>query len=126
VLAVDDNAVNLLVLEQMLGAFGHHVVKAASGAEGLAAAAQAPFDVVLMDIQMPGMSGVEALKRLRAGGGPNARTPVVAVTADVVSGGRDRYCGLGFDDHASKPIQIAELMATIARALAGAETSVAA
>jgi signal transduction histidine kinase/CheY-like chemotaxis protein len=118
VLAVDDNAVNLLVLEQLLTAFGHQVVKASDGPEALALLAAEPFDLVLMDIQMPRMSGVEALERLRAGDGPNRAAPVVALTADVVSGGRDKYLALGFTDHASKPIQIAELMAAVSRAVA--------
>jgi Signal transduction histidine kinase len=117
VLAVDDNAVNLLVLDQMLSAFGAMVVKAASGAEGLELLAGQSFDLVLMDIQMPGMSGLEALQRLRETPGPNREAPVVALTADVTSGGRERYLGLGFTEHAAKPIQAPDLLAAIARAL---------
>jgi CheY-like chemotaxis protein len=117
---VDDNGVNLLVFEQLLTTFGHEVVKAASGPEALELAAAQPFDIVLMDIQMPGMSGIEALEALRAAPGPNRTTPVVAITADVTSGGRDRYLELGFDDHASKPIQIKTLTDAMARALAPA------
>ncbi|HEX5261949.1 MAG TPA: ATP-binding protein, partial [Phenylobacterium sp.] len=118
ILAVDDNAVNLLVLDQVLASFGHQVVKAASGAEALSILAVDRFDLVLMDIQMPEMSGVEALRRLHADAGPNRRTPVVALTADVTSGGRQRYLELGFREHCSKPIQIPELIETIARAVA--------
>ena len=118
VLAVDDNAVNLLVLDQLLGSLGHQVAKAASGSEALAALAAEPFDVVLLDIQMPEMTGIEVLDRLRAAGGPNRRVPVVALTADVTSGGRERYLALGFTEHTSKPIQIQELMEAMARAVA--------
>ncbi|MCR5873317.1 ATP-binding protein [Phenylobacterium sp. J426] len=117
VLAVDDNAVNLLVLDQLLNAFDAMVMKAASGPEALELLATQPFDLVLMDIQMPGMTGVEVLQRLRAAAGPNRAAPVIALTADVTSGGRERYLALGFDEHTSKPIQIGELMASIARAL---------
>jgi signal transduction histidine kinase/CheY-like chemotaxis protein len=117
ILAVDDNAVNLLVLDQLLAAFDALVVKAASGPEALELLDAQPFDLVLMDIQMPGMTGVEALKRLRETSGPNRQVPVVALTADVTSGGRDRYLSLGFTEHASKPIQIGELMASMTRAL---------
>jgi len=124
VLAVDDNAVNLLVLEQVLTTFGHDVVKAASGPEALAALAAEAFDVVLLDIQMPEMTGIEVLELLRATDGPNRNAPVVALTADVTSGGRERYLGLGFTEHASKPIQIQEVMETIGRALA-ATTAIA-
>lgn len=121
VLAVDDNHVNLLVLEQLLGAAGVEVIRANSGAEALAMLAVEPVDVVLMDIQMPEMTGIEALQRLRESGGLNGDTPVVALTADVTSGGRERYLALGFDDHAAKPIQIAELLGAVSRALQAGE-----
>nr|MEA2797027.1 two-component system, sensor histidine kinase [Phenylobacterium sp.] len=118
ILTVDDNAVNLLVLDQLLSSFEHEVAKAASGAEALAALAVTPFDLVLLDIQMPGMTGVEVLQQLRAGDGPNRDAPVVALTADVTSGGRKRYLELGFTEHSAKPIQIQELMEAIERAMA--------
>ncbi|MDB5493048.1 MAG: sensor histidine kinase/response regulator [Phenylobacterium sp.] len=120
VLAVDDNAVNLLVLDQLLTSLGHQVAKAASGREALEAMAAEPFDLVLLDIQMPGMTGIEVLATLRGQGGPNRHAPVVALTADVTSGGRERYLTLGFTEHAAKPIQIQELMAAIGRAMAAA------
>jgi signal transduction histidine kinase/ActR/RegA family two-component response regulator len=118
VLAVDDNAVNLLVLDQLLSSFGHEVAKAASGAEALSVMAERAFDLVLLDIQMPGMTGVEVLEKLRAGDGPNRDAPVVALTADVTSGGRKRYLDLGFTEHSPKPIQIEALLESIARAVA--------
>jgi two-component system, sensor histidine kinase len=118
ILAVDDNAVNLLVLDQLLASFGHEVAKASSGAEALAQMGERPFDLILLDIQMPGMTGVEVLQQLRGEAGPNRDAPVVALTADVTSGGRQRYLELGFTEHSSKPIQIQELMDSIARAMA--------
>ena len=118
VLAVDDNAVNLLVLDQLLGSLGHQVAKASSGLEALAAMAVEPCDLVLMDIQMPEMNGVDVLKRMRAEDGPNRHAPVVALTADVTSGGRTRYLELGFTEHAAKPIQIQDLIQAMARAMA--------
>jgi signal transduction histidine kinase/CheY-like chemotaxis protein len=118
VLAVDDNPVNLVVLDQLLTSLGHTVVKAASGAEALEILAREPFEIVLMDIHMPGMSGLEALKQLRISRGPNRATPVIALTADVTSGGRDSFLDLGFDEHASKPIQVEALVEAMARALA--------
>jgi len=117
VLAVDDNKVNLMVAEQMLKALGHDVATAVDGPQALEMLAQQPFDIVLMDIQMPGMSGIEALSALRRANGPNRTVPVLALTADVVSGGRERYLGLGFTEHASKPIQIPDLLAAMERAL---------
>jgi len=119
VLAVDDNAVNLLVLDQLLSAFGHDVSKAASGPEALGLLAAQSFDIVLLDIQMPGMTGVECLQMLRETPGPNQLVPVVALTADVTSGGREHFRDLGFTDHESKPIQVQSLVEAMSRALAG-------
>jgi signal transduction histidine kinase/CheY-like chemotaxis protein len=117
VLAVDDNAVNLLVLDQLLTSLGHNVIKAAGGPEGLEILESQHCDLVLMDIQMPGMTGIVALERLRDAPGPNREVPVVALTADVTSGGRDRYLGLGFDEHCTKPIQVEDLISAMSRAL---------
>jgi signal transduction histidine kinase/CheY-like chemotaxis protein len=120
-LIVDDNAVNLLVLEQLLAPFGHRIVTASEGPEALERLARQAFDMVLMDIQMPGMTGIEVLRRLRATPGPNADVPVIALTADVTSGGRARYLELGFNEHGAKPIQIVDLLGAMARALCGSE-----
>jgi signal transduction histidine kinase/ActR/RegA family two-component response regulator len=116
-LIVDDNAVNLLVLDQLLAAFGHRVAKASSGGEALEMLGRQAFDLVLMDIQMPQMTGIEALRLLRDSPGPNRGAPVIALTADVTSGGRARYVDLGFSDHASKPVQIGELVQVIGRVM---------
>ena len=109
ILIVDDNPVNLKVLDQILAAFGHQVTKAGDGPEALAAAARRPFDVILLDIQMPGMSGVEALKALRETDGPNRETRALAVTADVLSRDRGGYLSLGFCGHIAKPIRVNDL-----------------
>ncbi|MDO9336771.1 MAG: ATP-binding protein [Caulobacter sp.] len=114
ILAVDDNAVNLMVLEQILAAFGHQVSRAVSGPEALERLGVAAFDLVLMDIQMPGMTGIEALTALRGQPGPNQDTPVIAVTADVLTRDRKAYVGLGFNGQVSKPVQIPALMAELA------------
>jgi signal transduction histidine kinase/CheY-like chemotaxis protein len=118
VLAVDDNAVNLMVLEQFLTSFGHDITRAGGGPEALELLAGQAFDVVLLDIHMPGMTGPEVLRSLRATAGPNRQTTVVALTADVTSGGLQHYLDLGFDDHVSKPIQVIELAQALARAAA--------
>jgi CheY-like chemotaxis protein len=116
ILIVDDNEVNLLVLDQLLGSLGHAVVKAASASEGLEQLGRAAFDLVLTDIHMPGMTGVEMLHALRERPGRNQDVPVIALTADVTSGGRQRYLDLGFADHAAKPIQLENLLGAIAGA----------
>jgi signal transduction histidine kinase/CheY-like chemotaxis protein len=118
ILIVDDNPTNLMVLEQVLRALGHDTVKATDGPDALDLCGSQAFDLAVMDIQMPGMSGVEVLRRLRGAPGPNRRIPVVALTADVTSGGRAHYLGAGFNEHCSKPIQIPELMGAIGRAVA--------
>ena len=116
-LAVDDNATNLLVLDQLLSSLGHHVAKALSGAQALEVLASQSFDLVLTDIQMPEMTGTELLKRLRAEPGPNRDVPVLALTADVTSGGRQHYLDQGFTEHAAKPIQLEALLEAVACAL---------
>lgn len=118
VLAVDDNAINLMVLEQLLSSLGHAVSKAPGGEAALDALADESFDLVLTDIQMPAMNGSQLLAHIRATQGPNRSVPVIALTADVVSGGRQRYLDEGFTEHASKPIQLQELLDAILRATA--------
>src|SRR5258706_11070478 len=117
VLHVDDDPMNLRVVEEILTAFGHKSVRAASGAEALSRLAEQRFDVVLMDIHMPGMSGVEAVQHLRASEGPAAETPVIALTADVVSRRPEDYRALGFQDFVSKPILVSGLLAAIKTAV---------
>jgi signal transduction histidine kinase len=118
ILAVDDNGVNLMVLDQVLSALGHEVTRATSGPEALELAGRQAFDLVLMDIQMPGMSGIEAVAQLRARPGPNRAAPAVAVSADVLSHSRDDYLKLGFSGQVAKPIQVPALAAEIAAVIA--------
>lgn len=108
VLVVDDNNTNQEVARALLEAIGATVETASSGPEGLAALDDADFDLVLMDIHMPGMSGIEALRAIREAG--HALLPVIALTADAMSGERERLLGLGFNDYLSKPIEPAALV----------------
>ena len=78
--------------------------------------AERPFDVILMDIHMPGMSGIEAVERLRALPGPEHATPIIALTADVISRHPSEYRALGFDDFVAKPILVSGLLEAIKRA----------
>jgi CheY-like chemotaxis protein len=116
ILHVDDDPMNLRVVEEILTAFHHTSVKATSGAEALQRLAEQPFDVVLMDIHMPGMSGVQAVERLRAAPGPERHTPVIALTADIVSRHPSEYAALGFNDFVAKPILVSGLLDAIKRA----------
>jgi signal transduction histidine kinase/CheY-like chemotaxis protein len=119
ILAVDDNPVNLAVLEHLLTAVGQQVTAAPGGQEALDLLAARPFDLVLMDIHMPRIGGGEVLAQVRAADGPNRATPMIALTADALSGGRERYLELGFSGYATKPVQAAQLLAEIAVAMAG-------
>ncbi len=114
ILVVDDNAVNLTVLEQVLAALGHAVVCARGGPEALEITAQRAVDIVLLDIQMPGMSGPETLARMRLQDGPNRAVPAIAVTADVLSHDQAGYNALGFRGYVPKPIQVSVLAAALA------------
>ncbi len=123
VLVVEDNPVNQEVIGQMLRQLGLAVRVAGSAMQGLRALCEAHFDLVLMDIQMPGMDGVEALTWFRRGPGgrfdfltPPA-TPVVAVTANALGGDEERYLALGFDDYLSKPFRQSQLLAMLSKRL---------
>ena len=106
---------NLRVVQEILVAFGHQAVMASSGAEALDRLAVEAFDIVLMDIHMPGMTGLETVAALRAGDGPAAKIPVIALTADVYSRRPAEYLALGFQDFVPKPILVSSLMAAIKR-----------
>ena len=114
VLVVDDNRINRTVAQAVLEAAGAQVVAAEDGQDCLDKLRAGRFDIVLMDIHMPRMDGVEALRRIRAGeAGPRA-VPVLALTADAMSDECERLIAQGFDDVHPKPIQPAELMFTVA------------
>lgn len=115
VLHVDDDPMNLRVVQEILGAFGHQAVMACSGPEALDRLAVESFDLVLLDIHMPGMTGIEVIERLRATDGPQRAVPVIALTADVYSRRPAEYVALGFNDFVSKPILVSGLMASIKR-----------
>ena len=116
ILHVDDDPMNLRVVEEILTAFHHRTVKVGSGAEALERLAEQSFDVVLMDIHMPRMSGIQAVERLRGMPGPERDTPVIALTADVVSRHPSEYRALGFNDFVAKPILVSGLLDAIKRA----------
>ncbi len=107
---------NLRVVEEILTAFKHNAVKASSGAEALQLMAQQSFDVVLMDIHMPGMTGIETVEKLRDLTSPICDIPVIALTADVLSRRPSEYLALGFSDFVSKPIRVSGLLDAIKRA----------
>jgi CheY-like chemotaxis protein/HPt (histidine-containing phosphotransfer) domain-containing protein len=119
-LLAEDIELNRDLLGDMLGRHGHEVVFAEDGAEAVELASRGGFDVVLMDVQMPVMDGVEATRRIRALPPPAGRVPIVALTANVMASERERYLGAGMDGHVMKPVEWGELFAALARHGGGA------
>jgi CheY-like chemotaxis protein len=115
VLLAEDNPINALLARTLLAQAGCIVTSAQDGEEALAAAAAAPYDLVLLDIRMPRLDGVEAAQRIRAGRGPSARAPIVALTANAGEDERARAFQVGMDDFITKPIDAARLLAVAAR-----------
>jgi CheY-like chemotaxis protein len=113
VLVVEDNALNLKLVRDVLGHAGYRVLEAGDAERGIALArAEAP-DLILMDIQLPGLDGVEALGRLRDDAA-TAAIPVVALTALAMKEDRERFLGAGFDGSLEKPLNVPELPAQVA------------
>ncbi len=118
ILVVDDDARNLRLAVSVLEQAGYEVLFAEDGAEGVEAALAHAPELVLMDMQMPGMDGVSALRRLRAEPRTAALT-VVALTAFAMKGDRERLLQEGFDGYLEKPIRYKEFLASVAALLQG-------
>ena len=119
VLAADDIDTNRLVIEKMLEMIGLDPVMANGGEEAIEACARERFDLLLLDISMPGIDGIEALHTIREDERRRGldRTPAIAVTANVLSHQVNAYMEEGFDDHLAKPIDVKELKAIMMRLL---------
>ena len=112
ILVVEDNGKNMKLFRDVLLAKGYRTLAATTGEEAVALAVEHSPDLVLMDIQLPGIDGVAALGRLRADD-RTASVPVVALTAQAMEGDRERFLAAGFDGYVSKPVNIAEFVATV-------------
>jgi len=121
ILVVEDNPTNRMVAKLILEELGAQVETADDGALGLAAVQERPFDLVLMDVQMPNMDGVEATLRIRSLPSPAGRTPIVGLTANVMEHERATYLMAGMQSVIGKPLDLAELVEAIERALARTE-----
>jgi signal transduction histidine kinase/DNA-binding response OmpR family regulator len=115
VLLAEDNPINALLARTLLNRMGGVVTLAQDGAEAIAAAAAAPFDLIFLDIRMPRLDGLEAAARIRAGGGPSAAAPIVALTADAGQHERTLAFQAGMDDFITKPIDATRLLAVAER-----------
>ena len=114
VLVVEDNVKNMKLFRDVLEAAGFRTLAATTAGEAVDVAAEQGPDLVLMDIQLPDFDGVEALRRLRADE-RTASTPVLALTAQAMEGDRERFLAAGFDGYLSKPVDIADFVATVRR-----------
>ena len=119
VLLAEDNVVNQRVATLMLERIGHRTDVVANGLEAVAAVTSTPYDVVLMDVQMPELDGLEATRRIRAELPPDRQPRIVAMTANALSEDRERCLEAGMDDYLAKPVRREELAAALGRASLG-------
>jgi CheY-like chemotaxis protein len=120
ILIVEDNEKNRKLERDLLAFHGYRIAEAETAEDGLRLALETPSALILMDIQLPGMNGIEALGRLRAD--PRTRgIPVIAVTASAMSQDRKKIMSAGFDGYQSKPINVKEFVAAVRQTLDGAK-----
>jgi two-component system, cell cycle response regulator DivK len=112
ILIVEDNEKNMKLFRDVLTARGYHALGATSGEDAIDLALSARPALLLMDVQLPGISGVDALQRLRSDE-RTASIPVLALTAQAMHGDRERFLDAGFDGYLSKPVDIIELLRTV-------------
>ncbi|MBN4016374.1 PAS domain S-box protein [Rhodospirillaceae bacterium AH-315-P19] len=115
ILLAEDNQVNQLLVCLMLQKKGHRVDAVGNGIEAVKAVQTIPYDLILMDVQMPEMGGLEATAKIRALPGGVAAIPIIALTANAMKGDRESYLEAGMDDYVSKPIDEAKLLRVLAR-----------
>ncbi|OIQ49741.1 Aerobic respiration control sensor protein ArcB [Pseudodesulfovibrio hydrargyri] len=117
VLLADDNPLNRELATTLLSEQGHRVLAVKNGIEALNALRESPFDLVLMDVQMPIMDGVSATRAIRDpnSGALDPNIPIVALTAHALKGDRERFLDVGMDDYIAKPIKMRDFYNTIAR-----------
>jgi two-component system, sensor histidine kinase and response regulator len=113
VLLAEDNRINQVLAVSLLERAGHRVDAVANGIEAVAAVGKIPYDVVLMDVHMPEMDGLEATAAIRRLGGAHGRVPIIALTANAMPGDRERFIAAGMDDYIAKPIVIDQFLDTV-------------
>jgi light-regulated signal transduction histidine kinase (bacteriophytochrome)/ActR/RegA family two-component response regulator len=118
ILVADDSSINRDIAHAFLRAAGHQVAFAEDGQEAVAAAAARDFDLILMDVRMPRMSGIEATRAIRAIPGPRGRVPVIALTAQVFADQIEECRGAAMDEHLAKPFTREGLLAAVQKGVA--------
>jgi two-component system cell cycle response regulator DivK len=114
ILVVEDNDKNMKLFRDVLQATGYRTLEATTGGQAVELATEHSPDLVLMDIQLPDIDGVETLGRLRADERTRGLT-VVALTAQAMEGDRERFLASGFDGYLSKPVNVVEFVETVRR-----------
>jgi two-component system, cell cycle response regulator DivK len=120
ILVVEDNPKNLKLVRDVLTYCGYEVIEATSGEDGVRLAAERSPDLILMDLQLPGIDGAEALRQIRKA--DESQVPVVAVTAFAMNDDRERAFDSGFDGYVEKPISVRALPGQIEAFLNGRPT----
>jgi len=115
VLFVEDDPMNRRVVKDMLRVVGTEMAEAPEAETGLTMLLGTAYDLVLMDLRMPGMDGLTAIELLRGRPGPNRQVPVIVVTADMAPDLKDRCLAVGADEVIVKPVAMAALLDAIAR-----------
>jgi CheY-like chemotaxis protein len=122
VLFIEDDPMNRRVVKDMLDVAGASLVEAENAELGLALIDQKDFDIVLVDLRMPGMDGFEAIRRIRARGDAKSKLPIIVVTADTAVDLRERCLAIGADEVLFKPVAMDSLFDALGRQFArGAE-----
>jgi len=112
ILVVEDNELNMKLFRDILVSTGYRTLEATTGGEAVELATEHTPDLVLMDIQLPDLDGVQALGRLRADE-RTAAIPVLALTAQAMDGDRERFLAAGFDGYLSKPVNVPALISAV-------------
>ena len=118
VLLAEDNVINRMFLSLMLKDAGHHTIEVENGRDAVNKVREAfesgePLDLILMDIQMPEMNGMEAAQRIRRLAGPAAMTPIIAITAFAMEEDKERFLRAGMQAYVTKPVDFDELVESI-------------
>lgn len=123
ILVAEDNEVNRAIISSILKSFGHTAEMVENGQDAVTAVQRGTYDLILMDIRMPVMSGIDATRAIRSREEPDARIPIIALTADVVSENRESYFEIGMDGCVAKPIDREELARSIGSVMRDAAAS---
>jgi CheY-like chemotaxis protein len=117
ILLVEDNVINQMVTRKSLQKFGFELTIVNNGQEALDALSKASYHLILMDCEMPVMDGFEATRRIRSSGTPYQNIPIIAMTANAMSGDREQCLKAGMNDYVPKPFVVQDVIAIIQKVI---------